>query len=169
VSVLAPRRPTAHGQVVSETPQSCPAATHLLRNRYLLWQTAPATRSPVRATHLTAPTPACPFSQYTHRDRRSPITLTAHAPVFQPVRHRRSPNPFAFANASHLLLRLTRSSAPSTHLSEPRPHRSHRVRQLGSLPLPFGAMTRRTGKPYFCANSKSRSSCAGTHIIAPVP
>src|SRR5882762_9098903 len=25
------------------------------------------------------------------------------------------------------------------------------------------------GKPYFVANSKSRSSCAGTAIIAPVP
>ena len=30
-------------------------------------------------------------------------------------------------------------------------------------------MTRRMGKEYFCANSKSRSSCAGTLITAPVP
>ena len=34
---------------------------------------------------------------------------------------------------------------------------------------PSGWMTTRTGKPYFRANSKSRSSCAGTAMMAPVP
>src|SRR6185437_8500461 len=45
-----------------------------------------------------------------------------------------------------------------------------------SLKWPFlregpssGCTTIFTGRRYFCANSKSRSSCAGTHITAPVP
>ena len=34
---------------------------------------------------------------------------------------------------------------------------------------PSGCTTTRTSMPYFRANSKSRSSCAGTAMIAPVP
>ena len=36
-------------------------------------------------------------------------------------------------------------------------------------PTRRGKMTTRTSIPYFCANSKSRSSCAGTDMMAPVP
>ena len=36
-------------------------------------------------------------------------------------------------------------------------------------PSPSGWITTRTGSPYFRANSKSRWSCAGTAITAPVP
>ena len=39
----------------------------------------------------------------------------------------------------------------------------------GAAPLPSGWMTTRTERPYFRANSKSRWSCAGTAITAPVP
>jgi hypothetical protein len=34
---------------------------------------------------------------------------------------------------------------------------------------PGTAITCRIGRPYFLANSKSRSSCAGTPITAPSP
>ncbi len=34
---------------------------------------------------------------------------------------------------------------------------------------PAGATTGRIGRPYFWANSKSRWSCAGTPMTAPVP
>ena len=41
----------------------------------------------------------------------------------------------------------------------------------GGSPVPPGsdATTRRIGRPYLVANSKSRSSCAGTAMMAPVP
>ena len=38
-----------------------------------------------------------------------------------------------------------------------------------SLSVPGAATTRRIGSPNFTANSKSRSSWAGTAMIAPVP
>src|SRR6266851_8361614 len=37
------------------------------------------------------------------------------------------------------------------------------------LSTSFGATTTRTGNPYFWQNSRSRWSCAGTAMIAPVP
>ncbi len=46
------------------------------------------------------------------------------------------------------------------------PHVGHVVRTKSS---PSTAMTCLMGNPYFFANAKSRSSCAGTPITAPSP
>ncbi len=63
---------------------------------------------------------------------------------------------------------LSRPSNWALFTITPGPTYASRI-SLPFSPPPFGAITSRIGSPYFFAKAKSRSSCAGTAMIAPVP
>ena len=109
-----------------------------------------------------------------HGDRRAPVALAADAPILQAVGDR------CLAEAvlprryfGHLLLRLFAGSGRRTApelISTPSSATKGRLLASCSAALPRGANDdARSGRPYFLANSKSRSSCAGTLMMAPVP
>ena len=128
-------------------------------------------RCPAAAPGARSPAPArCRTLAVHDRDRAAPVALAREAPVAQPVVDGEAP----------LALRLEPLDDPPSALRrrqavEVARRNEHLVvgvrderRALLDLPR-AGRTTIRTGSPNACANSKSRSSCAGTAMIAPVP
>ena len=83
-----------------------------------------------------------------------------------------SPTPLAFRSAA--IASVAASYARPSYLPEfthtPRCLSAYHSRQPSvENDSPGTEITCRIGKPYFLANAKSRSSCAGTPITAPSP
>ena len=103
------------------------------------------------------------------RDRRAPVALAAHPPILQPEGDLGLAKCSCDGDLLELLFRV--GAAQSVVLAgvdraRPLPNRTEdSLRQS----CRYGLMTCTIGRPYFVANSKSRSSCAGTLMMAPVP
>ena len=149
----------------SRTPAPAPAA-----NR----------RGPVNVVTFGSSTGSCSygtgttpsFSQWIDRDRRAPVALPRDAPVLEPVLHLAVADAALLGVGNHprdhgrrFLRRRTRRSRPACRSwSSPRScvvGGRRRRRRAGRRCV--------IGRLYLRANSKSRSSCAGTAMIAPVP
>ena len=108
-----------------------------------------------------------------HRDRRAPVALARNAPILQPV------GDLGFADAFGLARRRSSSRWPAS-LESPL-YGPESTRRPYSVKASFislsdaaqrpssGWITTRNGISYLRANSKSRWSCAGTAMTAPVP
>ena len=124
------------------------------------------------------------------RERLAPEMLPAEEPVAELVVHRRAAQALGGQVGGDPLLELGRRQAvvgaavdgmafvgeglvklpafevrDSSPLFAPVPARKSTARSATSLGITTGTI----GSSNFCANSKSRSSCAGTAMIAPVP
>ena len=102
-----------------------------------------------------------------------PSSAAGNAPVFQPISDRGLAKTVFLGEVRHLLDRVFAASplySPeliSTLSCAVDGSGGSAARVLRIVAM--GRMTSRISRPYFLANSKSRSSCAGTHMIAPVP
>ena len=105
------------------------------------------------------------------RDRRAPVALARDAPVAQ------APDGLALAPAfgSRRGAITARLGVGDAHAVEEVRIDQHAVARFGLASAarrprrPLAATTREIGRPYLVANSKSRWSCPGTAMIAPVP
>ena len=105
-----------------------------------------------------------------HRDGRAPVALAADAPVLQAVGDGGCAEAVALGEGRHLVLRFEAGFAGPLAGVDEHSFVFAGVRQRRGRPVSTsGAMTRWMGRPYLVANSKSRSSWAGTLMMAPVP
>ncbi len=80
------------------------------------------------------------------------------------------PMPFASAQAAIFGIASSAGRPSNAPLFTTFPGPTYAVASVSPSSFsPSGWMTTRTGRSYLRANSKSRSSCAGTDMIAPVP
>ena len=128
-------------------------------------------RTAPRANPCRARAP-CRTSRSTDGNRRAPVALPRNAPILQPE------NNFAFAESArlgvggHFFDRFVRSeSRVRSRIHELAVFDERRGRAFPASAAFLRSAASRSGSPirYLVANSKSRSSCAGTHITAPVP
>src|SRR5260363_421161 len=81
-----------------------------------------------------------------------------------------SPKPRAFKSAPTALIASAEDRPSYFPLWIQRPDSAYpSFQRAAEYACPLTSITGLIGKPYFCANAKSRASCAGTPITAPSP